>query len=96
MRALSEGRNVDITGKMMPWHVDHPVMVKIEGQDFVPIYSTAAQLHASMLELRVPVPYTVKRISNGREFMDSLNEQRVHVCLDAHRVGAKTRFTLCM
>ncbi len=97
MRALSDQvRNINITGMFMPWNRDRPVMIRIEGQLFVPIYSAEDKLHASMLECGWRADYTIKQILDGRDFLNSLTEQGLPVCLDPHHVGEVTRFTRCL
>jgi hypothetical protein len=96
MGARSGARYVSITGNLMPWNTDRPVMVIIEGQRFVPVYSSEDKLRASMVECGWDQEYTIKQVTDGRDFLDSLNEARVFVCLDPHLVDGVTRFTLCM
>lgn len=96
MRTRSDRRQLDISGNLLAVDGDHPVLVKIEGRDFLPIYSCVEKLEASMAEIGV-TQYSIKVIDDVGEFMASMSEQNVPVCRDPHRVGDTdtVRFTYC-
>ena len=95
MRFLdSTGRPARIAGKFVPWGPKGPVIVTIEGKiRFVPIYSTLEKLKEAMIEGGI-ADYKVKVIDDGAEFLKSVYELGIPVCMDVRRVGDTLRFAL--
>ncbi len=96
MQRLSEPYFRDITGTFMPWLKGQPVVIHIEGEIFVPVFSSVGKLHASVKDFGDPGCYSIKVVDNGNDFLASINEAGISVCLDPHRDGKVTRFTLCV
>jgi hypothetical protein len=96
MKARSELKSVSITGYAMALYDNDPsdpVLIMIENQTFLPVYSTAEKLNASM-ELMNIKDFTVKRITDGADFLESVGD--LQVCADPYIHNGNTRFTLVM
>lgn len=91
MRVISEAVRRDITRCVLPWHGNHPVLVRIERSQFLPIFSTPEKLRTAMAEAKI-TDYTIKQIEDGVDFLLSIAQQGIPVCLDLHRVNGKVRF----
>ena len=82
--ALSEWRTSDktkhitLTGKLFPVRASDqsPVLVEMPNSaQFLPIFSREADLRAAMERISI-ADYTIKQITNGHEFMASLQAGR--------------------
>lgn len=71
---------------------DSPVVIFLDDQPFVGVFSTAAKLAESMGQMQVQ-NYRLKQIANPDDFLNSVTGQQVRICLDPRVVNGKTRFT---
>jgi len=94
VKALSFIGPVDLNGKLLPW-AGRPIIVTIEGRRMLPIFSTEEKLHTAMSETRI-TGYSIKVIDDGVDFMASMDEQGMPVCLDPYRHEGRMRFKLCV
>lgn len=93
MKALSNLKTINIDGYLMALYDNDPsdpVLIVIEGQRFLPVYSTAEKLRESMNKINV-TDYTIKQITDGRDFLDSVSN--MNVCADPYEHNGNTRFT---
>lgn len=80
-------REVTIRGCVVPWRNGGPVVLEMTGTSdwFVPMFSTAEALKASMRMLDVDYQ-SIKQIDDGRQFLEGLAEsetpQRLRPILD--------------
>jgi hypothetical protein len=100
-RPVSEVREVAtaevVTGKFLPWRIltRQPVLIDIDGETFLPIYSTVEALKKSIDSLAgLPEDYSIKKIDDGCQLLLGLIGTSVRVALDPRNVNNKVRFTL--
>lgn len=91
MKALGPSRPIDLTGYLMPWRNEQPVWIAMEGRQFLPVFSTLDRLIATMDEAHAPA-YTVKEITDGFDFLDSV--QTCNVCVNLRRENGQARYAL--
>lgn len=89
-KQLSEPKRVRVTGCLLGWKDDQPVLMVNEDIFYLPIFSTEAKLRAMMERIQVE-GYTIKHIDDGYDFLGSVKGQ-VKVCLDPHPHGGHVRF----
>jgi hypothetical protein len=69
-RVSDTTRRLNVTGHLFAWKDNQPVIMRMPGTDdlFLAVYSTVEKLHA----IHGGIGYTIKRIDDGFEFLDSL------------------------
>lgn len=84
---------VDLTGKLLPcWHTGQPVLVVLEDDTFLPLFTDVERLHAHMKSSGVQ-GYKVMHVDHGPSFLASVIGQ-VRVMLDPWFTDrGTTRFT---
>ena len=99
MRTLSDKYNFyrSISGFCMAFNEDDsPFIITIDGQVFVPLFSSAEKLKRFLEEAEHTDKVQVKQIQSQMDFMQSVVMQGCKVMLDPHGVDGKTRFTELM
>ena len=93
MRQLSAARRLDITGYVLPWQAyrNQPLLVVIETETWLPIYSSSKRLKNSLREMKIR-GCTIKQIDDGPDFLRSITEQGLRVCLDLRHENGNARF----
>jgi hypothetical protein len=95
MKKLSEEKTIYVTGYFLAMRSNslEPVLYEIEGTKFVPIFSTVEKLRDSMSFAHVD-EYDIKTITDGIDFLESIEEAGFNGILDPYIVNGNTRFTL--
>lgn len=96
VRTIGKSRNISITGCLIAWRDGQPLCVMIPdfADQCLPIFTTEENLRRSMREIGAMFD-SIKTISDGPEFLDSVPEV-IPVVLDPHLKDGRTRWTLIM
>jgi len=92
VRTLSEPYSINVTGCLLAIGLA-PIFVHIDSRRYLAIFSTETKLRDSMKFHKVE-HYTIKKISNGGEFLECLWAQHIDVVLDPHLHDGNVRFKL--
>ena len=92
MRKVSgEIKTFEAEGFLLPWWNEQPVYLLIEGIRLVVIFSSKEKLDGAMS--LTGVSYTIKQVTEGREFLNTLLAQGIRVIADPYDAQTdKTRF----
>jgi len=84
-----KSKTVKLAGTLLPWLGVQPQLVQVDDCDdfFLPLFSTEEKLRAFMVLLdhrmnRAATRYTIKEVTDGKDFVDSIFEGGVRVMLD--------------
>lgn len=92
-------------GYLLPWRHEQPVYTEIRSASenvlYVPIFSTEERLLAFMRDLGDDTPYSVKQVTDTREFASSFPDKlpdgtKMRVVVDLRRENGKTKFLMLM
>lgn len=90
-------KSVEVSGCLIPFRDGQPILIQIPDNphSWVAIFSTSDKLEKSCLELGIKSDYSIKQITDGKDFANSILESGLRIMLDPyHDVDQnKTRWT---
>lgn len=84
---------VTLTGKLLPWSRDRPVLLSMPGSPltYLPVFSEESELRAFMEQAKLPF-VGIKKVDDGGEFIGSLTPD-LTVILDPYYLpNGRVRF----
>ncbi len=99
MNHTGKSKMVGITGWVFAMHADseQPVLLKIEGMPWLPLFPTPDELFALWKQVKMAsdTPFRVKQIEDPRQFLMSIGESGISACIDLRQdADGKLRFSI--
>lgn len=89
----TEPYQTDVTGFLFGWKplTQQPMLVDIDGEPWLPLFPTEEALRACFASIGRTVKH-IKQVEEGEDFLRSLAEAHVNVCIDLRHEDGRTRF----
>jgi len=95
-KLLSEPKSIEVTGCLSPFRNGQPCFIQMPNNPhfWVAVFSTKDKLEESCADLGI-TDYTIKQVTDERDFIESIVEGGVRIMLDPYAVRSenKTRWT---
>jgi len=95
-KLLSKPRSISVTGCLSPFRDGQPCFIQMPGNPhfWVAVFTNKDKLEESCADLGI-TDYTIKQVTDGKDFIESIVEGGVRIMLDPYAVRSenKTRWT---